>query len=264
MKLTLRALIFCLVGLFACEESADEAINTLGTEVDVEMKEYLEGDQRSLMFKFFTSRDFGCINHRISYNFQQENSGLAIRLNEVEEPAACLKAMGPASAFVNVGSLNIGEYEFSLQIGEGITNTGMLNVTPESYQLVLNAEAGMNLQTIQLQRIPKNALWGSVQFLDKRSDNITNSFVNQLSKLGATQDKFDKGDYGFFEVDASGKVSPKTVTGDVSPFTFLMNYRGDETELVALLSDINRNYGDEVTIRLRTAQGSEYRSWDLH
>ncbi|MGB3589549.1 MAG: hypothetical protein WBA23_23585 [Tunicatimonas sp.] len=264
MKLTLRALIFCMVGLFACEESADEAINTLGTEVDVEMKEYLEGDQRLLMFKFFTTRDFGCINHRISYNFQQGISGLAIQLNEVEEPTACLKAMGPASAFVDVGSLNTGEYEFSLQIGEDITNTGILNVRPESYQLVLNAEAGINLRTIQLQRIPKNALWGSVQFLNKPSDNIANSFVTQLTKLGATQDKFDKGDYGFFEVDASGKVSPKTVTSEASPFTFLMNYRGDETELVALLSEINRNHGEEVNIRLRTAQGSEYRSWDLH
>ncbi|WKN42915.1 hypothetical protein [Tunicatimonas pelagia] len=264
MKLTLRALIFCLVGLFACEESADEAINTLGTEVDVEMKEYLEGDQRLLMFKFFTTRDFGCINHRIDYNLQQQTDGLAIHLNEVEEPTACLKAMGPASAFVDVGALNIGEYEFSLHIGEAITNTGVLTVNPESYQLVLNAEAGMNLETIQLQRIPKNALWGSIRFLNKPSDNIANSFVAQLAKLGATQDKFEKGDYGFFEVDASGKVSPKTVTGDASPFTFLMNYRGDEAELVALLSEINRNYGDEVNIRMRTAQGNEYRSWDLY
>jgi len=264
MKLTLQALIICLVGLFACEEPSQEAINTLGTEVEVEMKEYLEGNQRQLMFKFFTTQDFGCINHRISYNFQQGTSGLMIRLNDVEEPAACLKAMGPASAFVDVGSLNIGEYEFSLQIGKGITNTGVLNVTPESYSLILNAEAGMNLQTIQLNRIPKNALWGSIRFVNKPNDNIASSFINQLTKLGATQDKFAKGDYGFFEVDDAGKVSAKTVTSEASPFTFLMNYRGDEDELTALLSEINRNYGDEIAIRLHTARGNEYRSWDLH
>ncbi len=264
MKLTLRALIFCLAGLFACEESADEALNTLGTDVDVEMREYLDGTQRSLMFKFFTTRDFSCINHRINYSVQQEINGLAIRLQEVEEPSACMKAMGPASAFVDVGSLNVGDYDFTLHIGEAITNTGVLTVTPESYQLVLNGEAGMHLETVQLQRIPKDALWGTVQFPGKPNENLANTFVNQLTKLGATQDKFDEGNYGFFEVDATGKVSPPMVAEKSSPFTFLLNYRGDESELTALLSEINRTYGDEVAIRVHTARGSEYRSWDLH
>ncbi|MEM6842310.1 MAG: hypothetical protein AAF944_09290 [Bacteroidota bacterium] len=264
MKLTLRALIFCLAGLFACEESADEALNTLGTDVDVEMREYLDGNQRSLMFKFFTTRDFGCVNHQINYSLRQETSGLAIRLQEVEEPSTCMKAMGPASAFVDVGSLNIGEYDFTLHIGEAITNTGVLTVTPELYELVLNGEAGINLETVQLHRVPKHALWGTIQFLGKPNEGFANAFVNQLTKLGAIQDKFDEGNYGFFKVDATGKVSPPMVAEKDSPFTFLLNYRGDESELMALLSEMNRTYGDEIAIRLRTAQGHELRSWDLH
>ena len=263
MKLTVFANLLLIVLLFACEESTDEAVNTLGTDVDVEMKEYLNGTQRSLMFKFFTTRDFGCINNRINYSFQQSTDGLAITLLEVEEPSACLKAMGPASAFVDVGSLNIGTYDFTLHIGKSISNTGTLTITPESYQLVLNGEAGMNLENLQLQRIPKNTIWGTVKFDGAADESLARSFVNQLTKLGATQDRYTEGNYGFFEVDATGKMIQPMVTNEHQPFTFLMGYQGDQEEVISLLSEIHRNYGDQVMIRLNMADGQEYRSWDL-
>lgn len=264
MKLTVLATLLFVVSLFACEESGEEAVNTLGTDVDVEMKEYLNGTQRSLMFKFFTTRDFSCINNSISYSLQQGADGLAIVLNEVEEPTACLKAMGPASAFVDVGSLNIGEYDFSLQIGKSIINTGKLTVTPESYELVLNGEAGMNLKTLQLQRVPKNSLWGFIRFQGEADESLARSFITQLTNLGSTQDRFEEGDYGFFEVDAAGKMTQPMVTNERQPFTFLMGFHGDQEEVASLLSEMHRNYGDKVQIRLQMANGREYRSWDLY
>ncbi|MEQ9442067.1 MAG: hypothetical protein RIG62_23710 [Cyclobacteriaceae bacterium] len=263
MKLSALAIPFLAVWLFACEEPGEEQINTLGTDIQVEMKEYLDDQQRTLMFKFFTARDFGCINHRISYAYQQQIDGIAIALNKVEEPDACLKAMGPASAFVEIGSLNNGEYEFSLQIGDDITNTGKLVVTPESYQLALNGDAGMNLETVLLQRVPKEAIWGTVQFFNESNDSFAKSFVAQLTKMGATEDKFQEGEYGFFQVDASGKITQPTFTDENPPFTFLLNFNGDQDDVISLLSEVNRNHGDEMAIRLYTANGDEFRSWDL-
>nr|WKN35158.1 hypothetical protein K4G66_22535 [Tunicatimonas sp. TK19036] len=263
MKITALAIPLFAVWLLACEEPNEEQINTLGTDVRVEMKEYLNEQQRTLMFKFFTTRDFSCINHRISYAYQQQVDGITIALKKVEEPDACLKAMGPASAFVDIGSLNIGEYDFKLKIGEEITNSGKLVVSPDSYQLMLNGDAGMNLETVELQRVPKEALWGTVQFLSQRNDNFAKSFVAQLGKLGATEDKFSEGEYGFFQVDASGKIAQPTLEEN-PPFTFLLNYNGDQDDVVSLLSEINRNYGDDVAIRLNMANGDEFRSWDLN
>lgn len=264
MKLTvLLTLSLCWLLFSACDESEEEAINTLGADVQVEMGEYLSETQRTLMFKFFTLRDFACINHRISYSAQQSSDALVIALEKVEEPSACLKAMGPASAFVEVGSLNVGEYDFTLHIGEAITNTGKLTVTPESYELALNDEAGMIIETVNLQRVPKSALWGTIQYTTNRDDSFSRSFVSRLTQFGATQDKFSEGDYGFFRVDASGKITQPMLTGESTPFTFLMNYQGDRDEIISLLSEMNRTYGDEVAIRLRTASGDEFRSWDL-
>ena len=263
MKLAALTVSLCLIIFTSCEEADQEVINTLGTDVQVEMGEYLEASQRTLMFKFFTTRDFGCINHRIIYATQQTSDKLVIALEKVEEPEACLKAMGPASAFVEVGSLNIGEYDFTLNIGQAISNTGTLSVTPEAYELSLNDELGMTIETVELKRVPKGAVWGTVQFFTERNDTFAKSFVTQLTRLGATTDKFNEGNYGFFQVDASGKITQPTFTFENPPFTFLLNYRGDSQELVSLLSEIHRKYGEEIAIRLRTASGDEFRSWDL-
>lgn len=263
MKLTILTISLLALGLLGCEEPNEELVNTLGSDVRVEMKEYLDDQQRTLMFKFFTARDFSCINHRISYSFQQAVDGISISLKSIEEPDACLKAMGPASAFVEVGSLNYGEYNFQLQIGEDINNTGTLVVSPESYQLVLNGDAGMSLETVQLQRVPKGAIWGTVQFTDERNDSFANSFVAQLAKLGATEDKFSEGDYGFFQVDASGKVIQPSFANESQPFTFLMGFRGDRSGVLSLLNEVHRSYGDQIAIRLNMANGEEFRSWDL-
>ncbi|MGD1891886.1 MAG: hypothetical protein ACFB15_15015 [Cyclobacteriaceae bacterium] len=263
MKLATLIIPLCIFLFLSCEEAEEEAINTLGTDVQVEMGEYLNDSQRTLMFKFFTTRDFGCINHRISYAMQQNTDELVIALEEVKEPEACLKAMGPASAFVEVGALNIGEYDFTLNIGQAISNTGMLTVTPEAYELALYDELGMTIESVALQRVPKGAVWGTVQFFQERNDTFAKSFVNQLTRLGATTDKFNEGDYGFFQVDASGKITQPTFTLENPPFTFLLNNRGEQQELVSLLSEVHRNYGEEIAIRLRTADGEEFRSWDL-
>ena len=256
--------VFLLAGLlfFSCDDADEvESVNTLGTDVQLSMAEYFEPGQRTLSFKFLTQKDFPCINYRIKSEYRREGSSLMISLSEVEGADVCLEAIAPASSFLDVGELVSGEYPIVIEVGESLTNTGTLTVTEDFFGVVMNEEDGLIVQTPRILRVPQGVIWGSVRLLSQeRLAMLLQNFLNQLQSLGASPKQLSEGDYGYFSVDATGAMSASSAFAGQSERMFLLDYQGETADLTRTMSEYIEDYGDEVSISLRTADGDELKS----
>ena len=263
MKLTIATCLLSGMLLFSCDDSAEhELVNTLGTDVQFSMAEYFEPGQRTLSFKFLTQKDFPCINYRIKSDYRMEGDALVVSLSEVEGADVCLEAIAPASSFLDVGQLAIGEYPVVIKVGEVLTNTGTLTVTDESFDLVMNEEQGLVVETPRVLRIPSGVVWGRIYATDPDAvGSVTQDVLNQLQGAGATSKILLEGDYGYFSVDASGNIVNSSVSADRTERMFLLDYPGESTHLERLVEEVASVYDGKVAISLRTATGEELKSW---
>lgn len=262
MKLTIATCLLSGIFLFSCDETTEiESVNTLGTDVQFSMAEYFESGERTLSFKFLTQKDFPCINYRIKSDYQQEGESLVITLAEVEGADVCLEAIAPAASFLDVGELASGEYPVQIKVGESITNTGTLSVSEEAFELSMNEELGLYIETPRIQRIPEGVIWGNVYSSEPgHVASVSQHLLNQLQGLGATSKVMAEGDYGYFSVDASGQIETSSVSSNRTESIFLLDYQGELNELLPMVEEIANVYGGKVDINLRASTGDELKS----
>lgn len=259
---SLSLLFLSSVLLSSCNDAPElESVNTLGTDVQFSMAEYFEPGQRTLSFKFLTQKDFPCINYRIKSEHQLEGHEIRIRLTEVEGADVCLEAIAPASTFLDLGELNHGKYPITIEVGEALVNTGTLTVTEDDFALLMNEEDGLIIQTPRLRRIPTGVIWGRVQATERTmTPGVAQHFAERLQRVGALPRTLAEGDYGYFAVDPSGTI---TLPAAPNESFFLLDYRGELSQLESSMQEIRETYGDEVSVSLRTADGDELKSWAL-
>ena len=263
MKLTIAICLLSGMFLLSCDDAAEsERVNTLGTDVQFSMAEYFEPGHRTLSFKFLTQKDFPCINYRIKSEYRMQGETLVISLSEVEGADVCLEAIAPATSFLDVGELATGEYPVVIEVGEALSNTGTLTVTAKSFDLVMNEEQGLIIETPRVLRIPDGMIWGNV-YASKPDAvrSVTQDVLNQLQGLGATSKMLLEGDYGYFSVDASGNIVDASVSSERTESMFLLDYPGEPSNLDRLISEVASAYDGKVAISLRTAAGDELKSW---
>lgn len=264
MKAICFAFAISLLFFTSCESENAELVNTLGSEVELSMSEFIEQDTRTLTLKFLTLKDFPCINYRIKHQLIMDDQSIKVELQEIETSDICLDAIGPAAAFVEIGNLEPKEYNVSIQLGESIINSGTLAVSKESYQLNLADHQGVQLLNPELNRIPQQAVWGQIKFPESEDNKeLIEFFVHTMGVAGASNKKFAEGDYGYFKVAADGKIAqPISVQEKLVEHAFLLDFSGDREDLQIVMQQINTHYED-VQIRLFNARGEEFRNWDL-
>ncbi|WP_277478146.1 hypothetical protein [Catalinimonas alkaloidigena] len=265
MKATPFALLIPLLLMFACEGEQAVPSNTLGSEIELSMTEYIDADQRSLSFKFLTLKDFPCINYRIKHDMVVDQQAIKIVLEEVEVSDVCLDAIGPASAFVDLGMLDEKEYDLQIQMGSSLINHGTLSVSKDAYELNLLESEGIELAVPKLNRIPAQAVWGTIKYTDEeRHKKVAAYFEEAMDIAGATDKKFSEGDYGYFKVSSEGKIT-QPIEGNeaVKEQAFLFDFAGKTEDLLQVLQRINSRYND-VQLRFYNAQGEEFRNWNLN
>ncbi len=265
MKTTSFAFLILLLFVLGCENETAQPVNTLGSEVELSMTEYVEDNQRTLTLKFLTRKDFPCINYQIKHSLRMDDQSVNIILEKVEESDVCLDAIGPASAFVELGQLPEKEYNLTIQLGESIVKSGTLTVSKNTYQIDMHDYDGVELLNPELFRIPDQTVWGVLKYeRSEQNKEIFKYFEQVMDRAGASSKKFAEGDYGYFSVGADGKITqPLTSREILVEQPFLFDFSGDEDDLKMVLKQINSQHGD-VQIRIYDAQGHEYRNWDLN
>ncbi|MEK6476853.1 hypothetical protein WJR50_04935 [Catalinimonas sp. 4WD22] len=264
MKATPFALLIPLLLMFACEGEQAVPSNTLGSEIELSMAEYIDSDQRSLSFKFLTLKDFPCINYSIKHETVVDNQAIKIVLEKVEVSDVCLDAIGPASAFIDLGALSEKEYDLQIQLGESLINHGTLSVSKDAYQLNLLESEGIDLLESTLNRIPSQTVWGVIKYQGKEKNKELISFFNEAMDIaGATDKKFAEGDYGYFKVSSEGKIIQPLEQGELVEQAFLFDFGGKSEDIEQVLQQINTSFED-VQIRFYNARGEEFRNWDFN
>lgn len=264
MKATRFALLIPMLFILACEGEEAVPSNTLGSEIEMSMAEYIDTDQRTLTLKFLTLKDFPCINYRIKHEVMVDHQLVNIVLEKVEEADVCLDAIGPAFAFVDLGQLTEKEYDLQIQLGESIINHGTLSVSKDAYQINLNENTGIRLLNPDLNRIPSQAVWGMIKYQGEEQNKKLMGFFNEAMEIaGATDKKFAEGDYGYFQVSPEGNIVQPLEQHDMNEQSFLFDFSGEEEDLQQVLQQINSNF-DGVQLRFYNARGEELRSWDFN
>lgn len=264
MKASHFAFLISLLCMFSCESEDAVPSNTLGSEIEMSMAEYIDTDQRTLTLKFLTLKDFPCINYQIRHEVLVDHQAVRIVLEKVEAADVCLDAIGPAAAFVELGQLSEKEYDLQIQLGESIINHGTLSVSKEAYQISLNESQGIQLLKPELNRIPSQAVWGMIKYQDDEKHKKLMEFFNEaMDVAGATDKKFAEGDYGYFQVSSEGKVVQPLEMSDMNEKSFLFDFSGEKEDIQQVLQQVNSHF-DDVQLRFYNARGEEFRNWELN
>jgi len=253
-----------LLFVFACEGEETAPSNTLGSEIELSMTEFIDADQRILTLKFLTLKDFPCINNRIKYETTVDQQTVSIVLEKVEEAEVCLDAIGPASAFIELGQLDEKEYDLQIQLGESIIKHGTLAVTKDAYLIHLDDEAGITLLNPALNRVPAQTVWGTIKYENQDSKKLLNFFDEAMDIAGATDKKFAEGDYGYFRVNSDGSiVQTNEQQKELDEQAFLYDFSGKSEDIKQVLQQLNANF-QNAHVRFYNARGEEFRSWDFN
>ncbi len=266
MKPARFAFLVSLFLLFAqCESDNAQPVNTLGTEVELSMTEFIDQDRRNLTLKFLTRKDFPCINYQIKHQLFSDDQSIRIILEKVEEADVCLDAIGPASAFVELGNLPHNDYNLTIQLGESVVKSGTLTVSKDAYQVDLHDTEGISLATPELRRVPQQTIWGSLKYESNESHkDLIKFFEQSLDQAGANEKKFAEGDYGYFRVGADGKILQQAENRELArEHAFIFDFGGDAEDIESVLKQVNQKY-EGVQVRIYDNQGREYRNWDMH
>lgn len=258
------AFLIPLLFIFSCESEEAEPSNTLGSEIELSMAEYIDLDQRTLILKFLTLEDFPCINYQIKHQVMVDHQTISVVLEKVEAADICLDAIGPASAFIDLGQLSEKEYDLQIQLGESLINQGTLTVSKEAYRMNLNDNQGIELLNPALNRIPAQAVWGMIKYQNEAERQALMSFFDEaMDMAGATDKKFAEGEYGYFQVNSEGRIVQPLDNQQTSEQVFLYEFSGEKDDLQQVLQQVNTNFKD-VQLRFYNARGEELRNWDLN
>ena len=230
------------------------------SDVDVRMWEVMDSTGRTLKFFCSTDRIYGCSNYRISHTFERSGDRVEIEFSGIIVPDVCLTSIGPASATVDLGALPDGTYAIDLQVG-GNKNEGQLLITPDQYTISIEQPRQLRVTNSPLQRVPSNTIWGTVGYHSSTTAPLVQSFIDSLQLAGAAVQPYHSGDYGYFQIDTNGDISPPQNSGYYFIRPYVMHYTGGSTALNTLVTNYGIHYGDSMNIILYTTRGEVFRSW---
>lgn len=246
-----------LCTLFSCgdDQQSIDIIEDIGNDLEFSLWEKLgPGDSRTLEFHVSTIDEYGCKNAIIPYQLVQTFYNIDVNFLGVTTPDGCEPGLAPARAEVAVAPLSAQEYRFSVRLRDVINNAGMLLIDPDKYELKLDDTKGLLFPYRILMRIPPNCLWG---YVSQVASSPAQSFLTDLS--GYTKPLLlSEGNYGYFQVDPSGKLTMTFSDQDASHQTFFYGY-DDQTsdQIKALLSDY-RQANPDLAFHIFTSKGETW------
>lgn len=244
-------LLFGLLILIGCKK--DSTADNIDSAIVVSMWETRDSVNRILQLHCKTVTIYPCSNFSILSDVDIYANKININFTEIFVPDACLTALGPATAIVDLGSLTSGTYDLNINVGKKNTK-GKLIVTNDRFYMLLQNPQKLQLTNAELRRVPTNTIWGSISYQSSSSEEMAQSFIDSLISLGATFEAFAPGDYGYFQLDSNGQIIPTANSGSHFVNHFIFRYSGISANLQTLVS----SFGSEVSILLLTAKDEEF------
>lgn len=256
------AALFCLFALAlpACRPPAEEdaeIVVTAAPEFRVDLfTEYAAADGAARFGLWVQSvGTYACANYRIAYATEADGMRLQVRLLGVEAPASCQGSAGQARAFVPLGPLAPGDYDFSLSLGDALVSRGVLQVSEERYQLRMDTKQGVDFQELLLQKIPPGLVWGFVDTPNAEAKSAGLNFLTELKNI-SEEAGLQPGFYGYFTLSGTGLVTLHPSLEAFAPHEpFLRRLNSGTATLSALLQQYRNAPAQAIGIRCLSTFG---------
>jgi hypothetical protein len=257
MKKYLSLFVF-LIFIFSCSKKQTTA-DPFDENVKIKMVEGIDSTKKTLTLRCFTEKIFTCSNYYISHTISVTANKIAINFIEINEPGICLTSLGPASAIIDLINLDNRDYELEIKISN-TTITGQLKVSNGSYQAILPVQNRVQFVNTTLNRVPNNAIWGTVHYHASATVPIVQNFIDSLQLLGALSSTYIPGDYTEFQIEPNGQIKQTQDGGYYFTRYFIYNYPGSSLPLKTLIRNFGINHPSLLLITLNTTKGETFRS----
>ncbi|WP_026904989.1 hypothetical protein [Pedobacter glucosidilyticus] len=260
MKQYLIFITLVLSGLSSCKKSDTALISDFNENLKIKMSETVDSTSRTLFLDCFTEKIYGCLNHSIQSTFIQTNDKITINFIRVVIPSVCLTSLGPASTVIKLEGLANKIYEIELNFG--VTKIlGQLNVSENSYKMILPTQAKVEFVNPNLGRVPNNTIYGIVHYHAASTATTVQKFIDSLQFYGAKPVLYSQGDYGSFRIESNGQIKQVQDLGYYFTQYYIFNYANDSRQIKDLVKRFGINYSNLLNIRLTTTKGETFYSW---
>ncbi|MDR2882988.1 MAG: hypothetical protein LBU98_04345, partial [Alistipes sp.] len=222
-------------------EGYEPGVTAIDSKIHIVMTEEYKTSPRTLQLWCMTERQYGSGGNPIVYAKQQSGGTIDISFKGVSE-TGMTDDIGPARAYIDLGSLDPGTYTLNLYNGS-VKQTATLTVTAESYKVEMADNPTFGFGDRLLNRIPQNTIWGYVSYNSDTTPTIADSFLEDLAALGAESEGFAPGRYR----------------------DFVFRYDGALDKIESLiLQYLSGSEKDNLYISVYTEKGEEILSWMIH
>ncbi|MEN0046255.1 MAG: hypothetical protein AAF806_04245, partial [Bacteroidota bacterium] len=156
-----------LLILLACEKKLQEPsvlLADLDDEFEIEMRELLGEEQRTLILLLETIHEQECENQSIKTSLNKESDHFVLNIEEITkpQPRECIRERTTAEGTASLGEIGGGVYELEINLKSEVINRGKLLVSQEKYEVLMDSDFGFFLPYPVLRRIPAGTIWGYI------------------------------------------------------------------------------------------------------
>jgi hypothetical protein len=251
------------LGLFITSCQPDEVspeINiNISDELQIELWEVLDPNQRELELRVSTLELLGCENYSISFSSYQTTNNSIISINNIVSPNECVTGQAPASSQVDLGQFSEGDHSIELNLKDSeITNLGLLKVRQNFYELEMESDHGIFLPWKVLNSVPEDLLWGYLIF-EENADQVAiiEAFNTRMAPWIDNIILFN-GEYGHFNVENRRVIEIKDRQKTISENLFVFKQTGPSIEIKAVLDDLRSDFSEQFSFRVLFSDGSSF------
>ena len=261
MKINLIKIIaaFFLLAIYSCKKS-EVTTTSFDENIKIKMVEVVDSVNRTLSLNCYTEKMFGCSNYGIETAYSLTGDKITITFVKILYSNICLTSIGPASTVINITGLANKIYTVDLVFG---TNkiSGQLNVSSGSFVATLPSQTKVQFVNPDLKRVPDNTIYGTVHYHATSTAPTVQKFIDSLQFYGAITALYPQGDYGRFQIEASGQINQTQDLGYYFTRYYIFNFSGGSVQVKNLVKRFGVNYPNLLLITLYTAKGETFYSW---
>jgi len=254
------ALFITVFSMLMPGHKTDLADSGFNKNIVIRLIEHVDSTQRTLTLTCGTEEKYMCSNYSIAFSHTVINGKISLNFTDIIKPATCMRAIGPATATINLGALNNMNYEIEINIG-GSKIIGQLAVSNNSYHVTIPDQSKVKFVNPDLYRVPDNTIYGTVNYHSGTTSAIAQKFLDSLKHYGATTALFIPGDYGSFQIEDNGQIKQTLNTAYYFTQNYIYNYNNSSESLKNLVKHFGVQYPDLIQIRLYTTRGETFYSW---
>lgn len=242
----IKALILFITGLLisGCsliQDPEEQTIINLDKLYEITLQQDLKPGNNALILQVSTAKEIQCPDSELYVEGTTSSKDLSIRINAANEIQDCAPELIRLHQHIATG-INDGDYNIQFIVNSIITDSGLLNVEDELFQLELSSFDGITLNNSKLRMVPDNIIWGIIYGKNEGHTEAITEVQDQMSNL-LDEITIDNGEYGYFHIDDQGIVVdhlPLHEAHGVTPF--MWDAKNKLSDIMNLKESIEANY----------------------